>query len=659
MKKYLYIIFAFLLTFAFINVEAKTIYLRDCEYTNEYKEWLSLNEKERKNTVEPTMCKNDIKDKFTLVGGAIPSLNSVSIDDSVFDLRDYGAVTTVKNQKETDTCWAFATNASIESNLLVNGKGTYDLSEAHLELATQNTYNYNRLTFNRKISAGGNYYLSSAYLRNGWGPVLESTLSLAELENHLAKKELVSEDKVINNSALLNVNSITMLGGTEGTCSSDTIKDIKEYLITNGALAAQTYYGTTSSFNLYQYYNGESYQDLDDNTISANQKANHGITIIGWDDTISKESFLSETKPTRDGAFIIKNSYGEYQEIGLSEYKNEIYNKFTEKFNEYGIYSADDIPDDIIINFVATINNVEKAQIEIQGDTIRVYVGNLGYQYISYDDIYICNSVVGFFDVDNNVSDHVYGYDDLGFNGAVTFSSDTAYLASVFTKKSNDPEELTKINIYFQHIGQKYEIYFANGDTKQLSAMDLVATGTSDFVGYKTILINNKIITDDKYSIVIKLTSTDDVMIGVSREIIQFNNLWQDIEMTDGVQYISNDGTTYGDTQGVINGVKFHLLIKAYTDTIDEDDSQLDDNNDENNSGGGDIVLPPSDDETNEDGKIEILPNEMNNSNANNSNNESGEPNPSTGDNGIYIFVCILVIFSIGFIAYKKAGLSK
>jgi C1A family cysteine protease len=660
MKKFLYIIFTFLLTFLFIGVDAKTIYLRECEYTKEYKKWLSLSEKERKNTVEPIMCKNDIQDKFTLVGSNGSNLNSASINDSVFNLVDYGYVTSVKNQGETGSCWAFATNASIESNLLVNGKGTYDLSEAHLELATQNTYKYNRLTFNRKISSGGNYYLSSAYLRNNWGPVLESSLPFNELEEYLSNKVAVSEEKVLNNEPLFNVNSITMLGNAEGSCSSDNIKDIKEYLITNGALTAQTYYGATSSFNLYQYYNGESYQDLDDNTVESNQKANHGITIVGWDDTISKDNFTAEKKPTRDGAFIIKNSYGEYQEIDLSEYKNKIYNELTETFNEHGIYSADEISNDVIINFVSTINNIDSEQIEILNGKIRVYVGNLGYQYVSYDDIYICNSVVGFFDVDSNVSDNVYGYDDLGVNGALQFYSDTAYLASVFTKKSDGPEKLTTINIYFHHVGQKYEIYFANGDTRQLSKMDLVATGTSDFVGYKTISINNKIITDDKYSIVVKISATDNVAIGGSRELIQFNNLWQDIEMVEGVQYVSNDGITYGDTQDAIRGVNFHLLIKAYTNDVDELNDE--ENNNGNNSGSGDIVLPPSEDdnkndETNEDGKIEILPNEMNNPNG--TNNESGEPNPSTGDNGLYVFICAGVILSIGFISYRKIKLSK
>ena len=707
MKKFLYVAFTFLLTFLFIGVDAKTIYLKECEYTKEYKEWLSLSEEERKDVIAPTMCKNYSNNKFNVVGNPNQTLGSATINDSSFDLREHGYVTEVKDQGSTGSCWAFATNAAIESNLLVNGKGTYDLSEAHLELATQNTNKYNRLTFNRRIDSGGNYYLSSAYLRNNWGPVLESTLKFNELESHLFDKNLVSEEKVLNNKAMLNINSITMLGNNTGTCSSDNIKDIKEYLINNGALGANAYFGATSSFNLYQYYNGKSYEDLDGNTVSANQLANHAITIVGWDDTISKDNFLSEVKPTRDGAFIVKNSYGKYQELDLIEYREAAYNALEDQFNSMGINSPEAITDAIIMKILADSNGIEQSQIKIEGNVIRVYVGDNGYQYISYDDIYICNFIVGFFDVDNDITDNVYGYDDLGVNNALEFRSNTGYLASVFDKKSDGNEKLTKLNVYFEYAGQGYEVYFANGNTKQLSQMKLIATGTSDFVGYHTINIDNELITEDKYSIVVKISSNDNVVFGVSSKLIQYNNMWQDIEILEGVQYLSVDGINYSDVQNVITGSKFHLLVKAYTNNVDEEEitppegggndnteddgdegtippsdgeNENDGNNptdkeptnpdgDENENDGE--VTPPEgtnpedkeptdpdgdnkeDDETNDDGKIEILPNDKNEP------NEDNEPNPSTGDNGIYIIICAILMLSTGFIAYRKMKLSK
>ena len=49
--------------------------------------------------------------------------------------------------------------------------------------------------------------MSSAYLRNNWGPVLESTLPFSELDNYLKNGVKVNEEKILNNKAMLNVNS--------------------------------------------------------------------------------------------------------------------------------------------------------------------------------------------------------------------------------------------------------------------------------------------------------------------------------------------------------------------------------------------------------------------------------------------------------------------
>ena len=38
---------------------------------------------------------------------------------------------------------------------------------------------------------------------------------------------------------------------------------------------------------------------------------NHAVTIVGWDDHFSKDNFLSDHKPPEDGAWIVRNSWGE------------------------------------------------------------------------------------------------------------------------------------------------------------------------------------------------------------------------------------------------------------------------------------------------------------------------------------------------------------
>lgn len=685
MKRYLHVILFMILALSFVGVDAKgnTIYLKECEYTDEYKNWLTLSDKEKEKVIMPAMCKNNSKDKFGLVGNSSTNLGG-SVTDARYDLREHGLVTSVKDQGASNSCWAFATNASIESNLLVNGKGTYDLSEAHLELSTQNTHNYNRLTFTRTIDTGGNSYLSASYLRNNWGPVLEATLPFSELLQSYEENIVIPESKVLNNKAMLDVNSIVEFGNS-GSCNSDTIEDIKEYLITHGALTTTVNFSNFGSANLYQYYDGKEYTNENGEQVPANQRANHAVTIVGWDDNISKDSFNTSSKPTQNGAFIIKNSYGESVSESLVEIKEILYSANTEFFNSNGINSPSTIPNEFIVEIAKDVYDATDSQVQISGDNLVVTIGDNGYQYVSYDDVLVCNNVIGFFDVDTDVEENVYGYDDLGISSAGYISNlNKLYFASVFDKKSNKTEILEELNIHFADVGQEYKIYFADSDTKQILPDNLVAQGTSSFVGFHTIEINDAVITSDKFSIIVEVTDNEPIIVGVSTPISGDGDMWDDINIVEGVQFVSSDGITYADVS--TGDQPFHLLIKAYTDEYNEslDDEVSDSGNneevvvppednddlnnnvpdDDNNQDSDAVVTPdeevkpdgvvnPDKDNTNTDGKIEILPNEMNNNIPNNNNSDDVE-NPSTGDNGIVVLTVSIVILIISFLAYKK-----
>ena len=77
--------------------------------------------------------------------------------------------TPVKNQAKTGTCWSYATNSFIESELIRKGKGEHDLSEMYIV----------RKNYNRRVDDN--------YLRRGKGNISQGSLShnyIYLMDNH-------------------------------------------------------------------------------------------------------------------------------------------------------------------------------------------------------------------------------------------------------------------------------------------------------------------------------------------------------------------------------------------------------------------------------------------------------------------------------------------
>src|SRR5574344_444930 len=104
-KVFLVILLLFCLT---MNVKAENIILKECEYTDEYIRWSNLSEKERANYNTPNKCKNINGQLFNAGNNKL----TASITDSTYDLRTLGYVTSVKDSKQTNSCWTFAAMGS-------------------------------------------------------------------------------------------------------------------------------------------------------------------------------------------------------------------------------------------------------------------------------------------------------------------------------------------------------------------------------------------------------------------------------------------------------------------------------------------------------------------------------------------------------------------
>ena len=67
------------------------------------------------------------RERATLGKGAAAGELDISLPES-FDLREVGVLTPVRDQRMTNTCWAFGSTAAVESSYLLNGSNLYDFN---------------------------------------------------------------------------------------------------------------------------------------------------------------------------------------------------------------------------------------------------------------------------------------------------------------------------------------------------------------------------------------------------------------------------------------------------------------------------------------------------------------------------------------------------
>ncbi|MCF8232540.1 MAG: T9SS type A sorting domain-containing protein [Bacteroidales bacterium] len=211
-----------------------------------------------------------------------------------FDLRDVDGenyVTNVKDQ-EGGTCWAFATVASMESNLKMTGvwndsgeEGNPDLAEYHMDWWNGFNDHYNDDANSTSGSGvgthqGGSYRMAAAYLTRGTGAV----------RNQDGQSYNNAPDEYDPGYHLFRPRHIIWLN--TGDQQKNIIK-IKQAVKNHGGVATCIAYD--EDFIDWQY---NHYQPPE-----SSKEEDHSVTIIGWDDN-------RITGAPKRGAWICKNSWG-------------------------------------------------------------------------------------------------------------------------------------------------------------------------------------------------------------------------------------------------------------------------------------------------------------------------------------------------------------
>ena len=197
---------------------------------------------------------------------------------SYYNLKDYGYLTTVKNQGDSGSCWALSAMASLESCILKANGGTYDLSEENLKnlMAEFSQYDY----ADSYPNDGGLNEMVYGYLAGWLGPVNETQEAFDVYS---------TVSPVLDN--VLNVQNILTLRRSSYTDNNA----IKLAVLNYGAVAVGMHYDDDYlKFDSY-YYNGA-------------ESIDHGVCIVGWDDTYSKSNF--KNVPAGNGAWIVRNTWG-------------------------------------------------------------------------------------------------------------------------------------------------------------------------------------------------------------------------------------------------------------------------------------------------------------------------------------------------------------
>jgi C1A family cysteine protease len=234
---------------------------------------------------------------------------------------------------------------------------------------------------------------------------------------------------------------------------------------------------------------------------SGTSASNHAIAIIGWDDAYDRNKFTPVAPG--NGAFLVKNSWG-------------------------------------------------------------TTWGASGYFYVSYYDAQIGRDNTVFTAQETSNYNWVYQYDPLGWTSSLTYGSDTAWFANVFTAVAD--ESLAAVSFYTPSTNAAYQVQVyrdPTGGPINPAGAATTQTGTIALPGYHTVALTTPVAltSGHKFSIVVRLqTSGYNYPIPIEAP---FSGYSSKAVSSAGQSYISSSGTTWTDLTSYYTNR--NVCVKGFT----------------------------------------------------------------------------------------------